>query len=67
MLQIVLVVMTLSAGDDQPKPHVIPFQDIASCNAASAQLSETIVRDFENLGLKWASVACAIRLNADPA
>lgn len=66
MLQIILIVMTVSASGER-KTTGIAFDNPTNCYAAASHMLETIAGDFENLGLLSASVGCLVRPAQRPA
>lgn len=66
MLQVILVVITISAGGDK-KMTGIGFESIEGCYGAASLFLETVAADFENLGMREVSAACLIRPFPKPA
>jgi hypothetical protein len=66
MLQIILVVLTVSVGGER-RMTGLEFGDLESCYVAAHRMMEVVMEDFDNLGFASASAACMVRTKANPA
>jgi hypothetical protein len=66
MFQIVLVVLSISAGD-VTRESEIELADIETCLRASHHVMQVAIGDWGDLGLKSFATSCVFRLKAQPA
>jgi hypothetical protein len=66
MFQIVLVVLSISAGDVKRESE-LELPDLESCLRASHHVMQVAIGDWADLGLKSFGASCVFRLKAQPA
>jgi hypothetical protein len=67
MLQIILVVITISAGGERKLNGIGGFEDLESCFSAARHFMEVVTSDFDDLGMREVSAACMVRRPQRPA